>query len=127
MEDLIYAVVLAIKGVCDAILGQWPADTAGKATVESVPYHIEDNTTDIRAVTEALTTWEGDTTDQITGVVTAVNLLQINTASPHPATLTDILAAFGDIPVYTLPVTPPPGYGGTTFGAVISWQMCSLD
>jgi hypothetical protein len=127
MEDLIYAVVLAIKGVCDSILAQWPADTAGRATVESTPYAIEDNTTDIRAVTEALTTWESDTTAQISGVVDAVNLLQSNTSSPHPATLTDILAAFGDIPVYTLPSTPPPGYGGTTFGDVISWQMCALD
>jgi hypothetical protein len=61
------------------------------------------------------------------GLLDAVNLLQINTASPHPATLTDILAAFGTIPVYTLPETPPPGYGGTTFGDVISWQMCALD
>ena len=65
--------------------------------------------------------------DQRLDILGAVGLLQINTAEPHPATLTDILAAFGDIPVYTLPETPPAGYGGTVIGEILAWQLCALD
>lgn len=102
------------------ILAWFPSRRAATVTIEDVPYHVLDNTTDIRAVTELMHGYPTDITD-------VVNLLQINTASPHPATLTDILAAFGTIPVYTLPETPPEGYGNGLSGTINVPQLCELD
>jgi len=66
-------------------------------------------------------------TDQRNLLYGAVNLLQINTADPHPATLTDILAAIGNVNPVTLPTTPPSGYGGTVIGMINVPQICGLD
>lgn len=65
--------------------------------------------------------------DQRVDIIGQVGLLQINTAEPHPATLTDILAAFGSIPVYTLPEIPPDGYGNGLSGICYPQQLCSQD
>ena len=118
----IYALLMRLLALLGIVQGE-----LRNASQETVPYSTEITT---KAVYSGIS-------DPVVGLVSAqeervaifeaVNLLQINTASPHPATLTDILAAFGTIPVYTLPETPPPGYGGTVFGDVISWQMCALD
>jgi hypothetical protein len=102
-------------------------DQQKSAAQESIPYSIETIVTNAElAIINPTSGLEAAHTERL-GLLDAVNLLQINTASPHPATLTDILAAFGDIPTYTLPETPPPGYGGTIIGLINVPQICGLD
>lgn len=67
-----------------------------------------------------------------TGLSSAINAVRLDTASPHAATLTDILDWLAAHETVTLPVTPPPGYGGgegsSTWPALIDVaQMCELD
>jgi hypothetical protein len=94
-ESIIYAVVQAIRGLVLQLLAWFPSPRAATVAIEDVPSHILDNTTDIRAVTEALTTWEENTTAQVAQ-------LQVNAVNPHLANLTDILDAVLDL-------TPPAG------------------
>jgi hypothetical protein len=58
------------------------------------------------------------------GIIDAIAGVRIDNASPHLATLTDVLDAIAAIPQFTLPETPPPGYGG---GEGVSPWLSNLE
>jgi hypothetical protein len=107
--------VQAIRGIVEALKGG-----ASPAAVESAPYNIETQT----LANAALLT---NGTYGLAAINTSVNLVPGIIQGTGLPTIADVLAAITSVNPVTLPSTPPEGYGGTTFGPVISWQMCSLD
>jgi hypothetical protein len=123
--ELLLARLLTVLGIAQAtqaiveiIKQHQPSE--GVVAVEHSPFRIQ---TDVDAI-ETLATDPGY---GLQALKDHVLYLQSSMQDPHLANLTDILAAITGLPTVTLPTTPPDGYGGTTFGPVISWQMCSLD
>lgn len=92
----------------------------GSAARESSPFNIED-----QVVANGLLLVNG--TYGLAAINTSVSLVPGIIQGIGLPTIADVLAAITSVNPVTLPSTPPEGYGGTTFGPVISWQMCSLD
>lgn len=114
-----------------ALLQQVGGDTSSHAR-EYVPYVIEYDTTLSRAAIlneiYGLPAAYLDRQD----ILTAIQNVRLDTASPHIATITDVLDALANMPPITLPEPPPPGYGGGDLSEVWlsnleTYDWCPVD
>ena len=108
----------AIKDQVNRLLGIMP--DLGNVARESAPFNIED-------VVLGNSGFLTNATYGLAAINTSVNLVPGIVQGVDLHTIYDVLQAINGIPVYTLPETPPSGYGNGLSGTINVAQLCQLD
>jgi hypothetical protein len=114
----IFALVQQVLNALLVTLGVVQSLEAKQTSVESIPYATQVDADLARAMLE-------NSGFGLAVLATRIEAVRYDAASPHLATITDVLDALAAAPLITLPTVPPPGYGFN--GLVYVPQMCSLD
>lgn len=114
----ILGIVQATKQVVDELANIPPE--LGNVARESAEFNIED----VVLSNSAILT---NATYGLAAINTSVNLVPGIIQGVDLHTIYDVLQAINGIPPYTLPETPPSGYGNGLSGTINVAQLCQLD
>lgn len=121
----IFALVQQVLSAVLTTLGIVQSLDRVQAAQENVPFTIE-------TTLAILDSYSRNAPTGFPAVLDAIALVRLDTASPHLATLTDVLDAIAAAPLVTLPTDPPPTWSiafgvGTWLYSVDVPSMCPID
>lgn len=129
-EDVI-AILAALNQVL-SILGVLQGDESATAR-EHVPYAIENDVLLTKALVNSPIFGLAELYAYQQDAINAIQNVRLDTASPHIATVTDVLDAIALLTPVTLPELPPPGYGGSLDASTVwlsnleTYDFCPVD